>query len=117
MQGCCTAFIQSCDDGAKKQRTVAVRCLQICLLDAAGFKKLVLAGPELFGQVYEVGLRVLEALDLVPEGVHLTHAVVANLVDGGRLVDALAVLEDLLTQRTNGVVGHDALLPRMDGVE
>ena len=67
MQGCCTAFIQSCDDGAKKQRTVAVRCLQICLLDAAGFKKLVLAAPQLFGEIHEVGLRILETLDLIPQ--------------------------------------------------
>ena len=70
-----------------------------------------------FGQVDKVGLRILEALDLIPERVHLAHAVVADLGDRGRLIDAFTVLEDLLAQRTDGVVGNDALLPGVDRVE
>ena len=117
MQGCCTAFIQSCDDGAKKQRTVAVRCLQICLLDAAGFKKLVLAAPQLFGEIHEVGLRILETLDLIPQSINLTDAVLADVLNIRAVVNALAVLEQLYVQRTNRIIGNNTLLPGVDRME
>ena len=111
------SFIQSCDDGAKKQRTVAVRCLQFACLDAAGFKKLVLAAPQLFGEIHEVGLRILETLDLIPQSINLTDAVLADVLNIRAVVNALAVLEQLYAQRTNRIIGNDTLFPGVDRME
>lgn len=94
-----------------------VRCLRICLLDAAGFKKLVLTAPQLFGEIHEVGLRILETLDLIPQGIDLTDAVLADVLNIRAVVNALAVLEQLYAQRTNRIIGNDTLLPGVDRME
>ena len=94
---------------------IMVRCLRICLLDAAGFKKLVLAAPQFFGKIHEVGLRIFETLDLIPQGIDLTDAVLADVLNIRTVVNALAVLEQLYAQRTNRIIGNDASRCRPDG--
>ena len=66
-------------------------CKFACL-DAAGFKKLVLAAPQLFGEIHEVSLRILETLDLIPQSINLTDAVLADVLNIRAVVNALACL-------------------------
>ena len=75
-------------------------------LNTAGFQQLVLAVPKPAGQIDEISLRVLEALDLFPERVQLGKAVTADVADRRILVNAFAGLEQLHAQRAHGIIGH-----------
>ena len=54
-----------------------------------------------FREIYEVGLRILETLDLIPQSINLTDAVLADVLNIRAVVNALAVLEQLYAQWTN----------------
>ena len=80
-------------------------------------QKSVLDVPELLGEIHVVGVGVGEAADLLPHTVPLGQAVGADLVQGGEVVDQLAVLEDLDKQLGGGEVGEGLALPGVLGVE
>ena len=94
---------------AKEQRTgIPVRCS--CMLvfsnksDAAGCQQLVFTVPELERQIDKISLRVLKALDLLPQRIQLGQAVAADLFDIRAFVYTLARLKQLHTQRAHGIV-------------
>ena len=64
------------------------------------FQHLVLEGHELRRKVHVVGVGVVEALDLGPEGGDLVAAVGLDVLEGGQLVHQPAVLE--LIKRVRG---------------
>ena len=73
--------------------------------------------PQLLAQVNVVAVGVLEALDLVPEGIDLLGAVFFDLLDAGTLVDELAFLVDGHEQLARFEVIDFLTLPRGVGVE
>ena len=54
-------------------------------------QQVVLDVPQLLGQVHIVVVGVVKALDLVPQCLHLCLAVALDLVQGGHVIDQLAV--------------------------
>ena len=56
-------------------------------------------------------MRILEALDLVPEEVDLLSAIGGDLLDVGQVVDALAVFENRDKQLSRGEVGKSLCFP------
>jgi hypothetical protein len=73
--------------------------------------------PQLGGEVNVVVVGIFKALDLVPQPVHLTCAVGANLFNVGQVVDTLTVLENGSQQGHGFIVGEGLTLPCGFGIK
>ena len=73
--------------------------------------------PELLREVNVVAVRILKALDLLPESVDLGSAILLYIRDVGCIVDALTRLEYRNEKLACGVVRDGLLLPGLDGIE
>ena len=99
----------------KKGRSL-LRCVPISYL-LYGFEQSVLDAPELGRVIDVVGLGILEAANLLPEGLDLVVAILANLFDRRAFINALALVKELHLQGLDHVIGDDLLLPGVDGME
>ena len=81
------------------------------------FEQLVLDVPQLLREIDIVVVRVLKALNLIPQRVDFLRAVVADLGGRGRLIDTLAAEKDRHLQFAHRVVGHGLALPGVVGAE
>ena len=68
-------------------------------------------------EIHIVAVRVLEALDLIPEMVHLVKAVAANILQAGRLINALPLFKNRQQQRDAVDILQRFLLPGGNGVK
>ena len=61
---------------------------------SAPAEQILLDVEQLLTQIHIVGVRVLEPLHRVPQGIHLGTAVGLDLRQGGQLIDQLSSLKD-----------------------
>ena len=68
----------------------AIFFAELCLIVTVLLQQTILDIPQLLGQVHIVGMRVVKALDLIPQLIHLFQTIGTDFLQAGTLIHKLA---------------------------